>query len=119
MRLQPEILNRLKQTDKTKEAVLAFDRFLSGLPAGVQLFSLFEANPQLIDLLVDIVGTSDHLAEYLARNAKVFDAVISGSFWDSWPGSETLIKDLSKLLQMALDYEKSIREAEKQIENIS
>lgn len=105
MRLQPEILKRLKQTDKTKEAVLAFDRFLSGLPTGVQLFSLFEANPQLIDLLVDIVGTSDHLAEYLARNAQVFDAVIGGSFWDAWPGSETLTQDLSKLLQTTEDYE--------------
>ena len=33
---------------------MQFDAFLRGLPAGVQLFSLFEANPSLVDLIVDI-----------------------------------------------------------------
>ena len=57
-RLQPEILRRLRAAEKPQEAVLAFDGFLSGLPAGVQLFALFEAYPKLIDLLIDIVVIS-------------------------------------------------------------
>src|SRR6056297_1228022 len=61
-RLKPVILARLSRTAQPEEALLAFDGFLAGLPAGVQVFSLFEANPQLIDLLVDIVGTSPKLA---------------------------------------------------------
>ena len=51
------------------------------------MFSLFEANPQLIDLLVDIVGTAPVLAQYLSRNAGVFDAVIAGDFFADWPGA--------------------------------
>ncbi|MFO7757388.1 MAG: glutamine-synthetase adenylyltransferase, partial [Roseovarius sp.] len=47
-RLRPDILNRLARTAQPDEALLAFDGFLAGLPAGVQVFSLFEANPQLI-----------------------------------------------------------------------
>ncbi|MBY6114327.1 glutamine-synthetase adenylyltransferase [Mameliella alba] len=104
-RLQPEILRRLSETDRPDEALMAFDSFLAGLPAGVQLFSLFEANHQLIDLLVDIVGTSPDLARYLSRNASVFDAVIAGDFFSAWPGADALRLSLMDQLERAGDYE--------------
>ncbi len=107
-RLRPEILRRLGQTDRPEEALKAFDNFLAGLPAGVQLFSLFEANHQLIDLLVDIVGTSPDLARYLSRNASVFDAVIAGDFFSDWPGADALRAALVKQLQDAGDYERKL-----------
>ena len=44
----------LAATADPDAAFIAFDGFLAGLPAGVQLFSLMEANPTLLDLLVDI-----------------------------------------------------------------
>ncbi|MCV2889195.1 [protein-PII] uridylyltransferase family protein [Ruegeria aquimaris] len=104
-RLKPELLARLAKTAKPDEALLALDGFLAGLPAGVQLFSLFEANPQLIELLIDIVGTSNMLASYLSRNSGVFDAVIGGSFFDRWPGLEALKAELSEKLAAEPDYE--------------
>ena len=84
---------------------MALDGFLAGLPAGVQLFSLFEANPQLIELLTDIVGTSHALASHLSRNASVFDAVIGGSFFADWPGQEALQAELTQALSEETDYE--------------
>ncbi len=107
-RLRPEILRRLSETAKPEEALVAFDGFLAGLPAGVQLFSLFEANPQLIDLLIDIVGTSPDLARYLARNASVFDAVIGGGFFAPWPGAAVLRADLAEQLAQEQDYERQL-----------
>ncbi|MES0824084.1 glutamine-synthetase adenylyltransferase [Ruegeria sp. SCP11] len=104
-RLKPELLSRLSKTAKPDEALLALDGFLSGLPAGVQLFSLFEANPHLIDLLVDIVGTSHALAAHLSRNASVFDAVIGGSFFTDWPGRVALQTELEQALGQEADYE--------------
>lgn len=104
-RLRPEILRRLSETARPEEALSAFDNFLRGLPAGVQVFSLFEANPQLIDLLVDITGTSPDLARYLSRNASVFDAVIVGDFFSPWPGADSLHTDLVAQLEQAGDYE--------------
>ncbi|MCV6585715.1 MAG: glutamine-synthetase adenylyltransferase [Marinibacterium sp.] len=104
-RLRPELLRRLAHTARPDEALLALDGFLAGLPAGVQLFSLFEANPSLIDLLVDIAGTSPHLAQYLSRNAGVFDAVIAGSFFSDWPGEAALRAELTALLGAEPDYE--------------
>ncbi len=104
-RLKPELLSRLAKTAQPDEALLALDGFLAGLPAGVQLFSLFEANPHLIDLLIDIVGTSHALASHLSRNASVFDAVIGGSFFSDWPGLEVLQAELVEALAQETDYE--------------
>ncbi|MFV1498182.1 bifunctional [glutamine synthetase] adenylyltransferase/[glutamine synthetase]-adenylyl-L-tyrosine phosphorylase [Phaeobacter sp. JH20_02] len=104
-RLKPELLARLSRTAQPAEALVALDGFLAGLPAGVQLFSLFEANPQLIDLLIDIVGTSGTLASYLSRNSGVFDAVIGGSFFSDWPKREGLCQSLAAVLAQEEDYE--------------
>ncbi|MHA6323457.1 [protein-PII] uridylyltransferase family protein [Roseivivax sp. CAU 1753] len=107
-RLKPDILKRLQKAARPQEALVAFDGFLEGLPAGVQLFSLFEANPQLIDLLVDIVATSPDLARYLSRNAQVFDAVIGGDFFADWPGLDALRAALAELLAREDDYERRL-----------
>ena len=107
-RLRPDILSRLERTAHPHEALLAFDGFLAGLPAGVQVFSLFEANPQLIDLLVDITGTAPALAAHLSRNAGVFDAVIAGDFFEPWPGRAALELELCTKLQGESDYERKL-----------
>ncbi|GHE00476.1 glutamate-ammonia ligase adenylyltransferase [Defluviimonas sp. 20V17] len=104
-RLRPVILQRLTQAANTAEALRAFDGFLAGLPAGVQLFSLFEANPSLIDLIVDICATAPQLAMYLSRNAGVLDAVLGGGFFAPWPGGAALRAELSERLATAADYE--------------
>ncbi|WP_299350640.1 glutamine-synthetase adenylyltransferase [uncultured Shimia sp.] len=102
-RLKPEILNRLAETAHPNQALLALDGFLAGLPAGVQLFALLEANQQLIDLLVDIVGTAPALARHLSRNSGVFDAVIGGSFFKAWPSEQGLREELADVLISAGD----------------
>ncbi|MEM7317915.1 MAG: glutamine-synthetase adenylyltransferase, partial [Pseudomonadota bacterium] len=104
-RLKPDLLSRLSRTAKPDEALVALDGFLAGLPAGVQLFSLFEANPQLVDLLIDIVGTSHALASHLAQNSSVFDAVIGGAFFEDWPEVATLATELRAQLESEADYE--------------
>jgi len=110
-RLEPEILRRLQAAANPDEALSQFDRFLVGLPAGVQVFSLFEANPTLIDLLVDIVATAPELGRYLARNAAVFDAVIGGGFFAAWPGTAALSAELAALLADIDDYERRLDRA--------
>lgn len=107
-RLKPELLRRLKTASKPQEALIAFDGFLTGLPTGVQLFAMFEAFPKLIDVLIDIVASSPSLAQYLSRNAQVFDAVIGGSFWNDWPGKKALCLDLSNRLEALSDYEEKL-----------
>ena len=105
-RLRPELERRLAKAARPAEALSALEGFLAGLPAGVQLLSLFEANPHLIDLVLDTVSTSPALAEHLSRNAQVLDAVIGGGFFEDWPGQAGLERSLSKALDArAADYE--------------
>ncbi|MCA0272641.1 MAG: glutamine-synthetase adenylyltransferase [Proteobacteria bacterium] len=104
-RVQPEILSRLNRAANPEEALRQFDGFLAGLPAGVQLFSLFDANPQLIDLIVDICSTAPGLAAYLSRNSAVLDAVIGGGFFADWPGQAGLAQLLARHLEAVPDYE--------------
>ena len=107
-RLKTDILKKLRFSDKSGEALISFDQFLEGLPTGVQLFSLFEANPDLVDLLVDIISSSPNLANHLAKNPQVFDAVIGSDFWSAWPGIDILADDLNLLLDLETDYEKKL-----------
>ena len=107
-RLRPELLRRLAALDRPEEALTHLDGFLAGLPAGVQLFALFEANPHLIDLFLDIASTAPGLAAHLSRNAQVFDAVIGGDFFSSWPGRDALEADLAARLAPIDDYERRL-----------
>jgi glutamate-ammonia-ligase adenylyltransferase len=86
-RLRPDLLDALARAARPEEALAAFDDFLRGLPAGVQILSLFEANPVLVSLISDICAVAPELARYLARNAGVFDAVIAGDFLEPLPAS--------------------------------
>ncbi|MFK7875422.1 MAG: glutamine-synthetase adenylyltransferase [Paracoccaceae bacterium] len=105
-RLRGELDSRLRAATRPDEALSAFEGFLSGLPAGVQVLSLFEANPSLIDLVLDVITTSPALAEYLSRHAHVLDAVIGGGFFAPWPGADALEQDLcTQLDPIAPDYE--------------
>ncbi len=58
----PALLRALSRTANPDAAFDRFDRFLTGLPAGVQLFSMLYSNPHLLDLLAGICGTAPRLA---------------------------------------------------------
>lgn len=102
-RLLPDLLARFDKAANPDDALTRFERFLGRLPAGVQVFSLFEANPQLIDLMVDIASTSAPLADYLSCNPQVLDAVIDGAFFAPWPGCDVLVDDLSEVMAAESD----------------
>ncbi|MEJ6402272.1 glutamine-synthetase adenylyltransferase [Yoonia sp. 2307UL14-13] len=110
-RLTPQILEALQEAARPEEALTQFDQFLAGLPAGVQLFSLFEANPQLTQLIVDIAATAPALSRYLSRNSGVLDAVLGGAFFSDWPGVNGLARSLDAALAEATDYEAQLTAA--------
>ncbi|MEM8789883.1 MAG: bifunctional [glutamine synthetase] adenylyltransferase/[glutamine synthetase]-adenylyl-L-tyrosine phosphorylase [Pseudomonadota bacterium] len=105
-RLAPQMATRLAAGADPDRALDAFDRFLRGLPAGVQAFALFDANPNILDLLADICATAPRLAGYLGRHPRVFDAVLSPGFFDPLPAASDLTAALAgQLARAAGDYE--------------
>jgi [glutamine synthetase] adenylyltransferase / [glutamine synthetase]-adenylyl-L-tyrosine phosphorylase len=110
-RLEPELLRRMSKAHDADEALRSLDAFLSRLPAGIQVFSLMEANPPLLDLLVDICGTTPSLARYLGDHAGVLDAVISPDFFKPLRGAKALTESLGAALSAADDYETALNRA--------
>jgi glutamate-ammonia-ligase adenylyltransferase len=104
-RLRPALFERLGRAEDPQGALVALDGFLARLPAGVQLFSLFAANPALVDLIVDIAATAPALARHLAGHAEVLDAVIAGHFFADWPGEARLSQELGQRLAAADGHE--------------
>ena len=101
----PAILAAFGRTPHPDAALMHFDEFLSGLPAGVQLFSLFHAHPELLDLVAEIMGTAPSLAEALQRSPTLLDAVLGKAFFEPLPGRAGLAEDLEETLARARDYE--------------
>ena len=107
-RLRPELTKRLAAANRPRETLLQLDAFVRNLPAGVQLFAMFSANPQLLDLLIDICATAPSLATYLSRNTAVFDAVLTGRFFAPLQGADALAAELRDLLAEIDDYEDAL-----------
>lgn len=97
--LMPGLLGAFSKTLNPDAALLGFNEFLAGLPAGVQLFSLFHSNPALLELLAEIMGSAPRLAETLRRHPILFDAVLGSDFFDALPDAEQLAAEVAQTLQ--------------------
>ncbi len=98
-KLTPQILKALAATADPDAAFVQFDRFLSNLPSGVQLFSLFLARPEFLNLLAKIVGTAPRLATHLAHNPATLDALLDADFLGRLPDRAQLDAHLQRELQ--------------------
>lgn len=88
--VQPRLLECLSHTADPDGALVAFDRFLATLPAGIQLFSLLGQHPKLLELMSNIMGSAPRLASILSRRSRLLDAVIDPQTF----GPEALTRDL-------------------------
>jgi len=88
--VQPLLVKALSDTVDPDRALTSFDRFLAELPAGVQLFSLLCANPALLRLLADIMGTAPRLSRILSRRRRLLDAVLDPGTLGALPTAEEL-----------------------------
>ena len=86
-RLQPVILNKLAEARAPDDGFIRFDQFLTALPAGVQIFSLFQSNPHVLNLLIDIINSAPRLAALLSGNARLVDALVPGHMPQELPVS--------------------------------
>ena len=106
--LVPTVLAALAATPAPDDAFVRFDRFLSQLPAGVQLFAMFHSNPQLLALVAEIMGAAPRLAEHLSRTPTVLDGVLTADFFGAPPSPEDLAADLERQLGTAPDTEATL-----------
>jgi len=106
--MMPQLLGRLSETASPDAAFMKFNEFLSHLPAGVQLFSLFSMNPQLLGLIADIMGSAPTLAENLSKSPQLLDAVLYADFYGALPTTAQMTGQCNEMLHTAQDFETTI-----------
>jgi glutamate-ammonia-ligase adenylyltransferase len=103
--LAPMLLDELSRAENPDGAFVALDRFLSGLSGGVRLISLLRQNPDFVALFTLILGTAPRLADILAHQPQVMDALIDPAFFGVLPDAAKLDAQLSATLGQSDAYE--------------
>ena len=109
--MQPILIEALAKTANPDLAFIGFDRFLSELPSGVQLFSLLKQNPSLIQLIAQIMGSAPRLARILGKRRRVLDAVLAPGFFGNLPNREELAAIVAGELAEARDVQDALDRA--------
>lgn len=105
--LMPVLLQTFSDTANPDDALQQFDNFLAGLPSGVQIFSLLQVHPALLELLAEILGSAPRLADWLTRKPVLLDSVLGEDFYEP---AEALGRDedLDRALALAGDYQDTL-----------
>lgn len=81
-RLAPRLLDAAQATGAPEAAFNRFADFFGGLSSGVQVQSLFLAQPKLLELVVQVMAFAPQLAQTLARRPAALDALLDPAFFD-------------------------------------
>lgn len=100
--LTPDLLHIFVSSINPDKAFVKFDDFLTKLPSGIQLFSLFAANRNLLELIATIMGSYPYLADILSRKPRLLEYVLSTEFLEPILNME---EELDKELQNYTDYQ--------------
>tara|TARA_B100000315_G_scaffold255655_1_gene299587 strand:- start:2163 stop:5126 length:2964 start_codon:yes stop_codon:yes gene_type:complete len=106
--LVPVILKAFGETPEPDIAFRKFDDFLSVLPAGIQLFSMFHAHPSLLNLVAEVMGSAPRLAEHLGRNPGVLDSVLEEDFFERLPDADRMDEELGLALKRSENIEDAL-----------
>ena len=74
--LLPRMLAALARQPQPDAVFNRFDAFLARQPAGVQLLSLFQRNPGLLDRVAAVLGAAPSLANHLASHPAALDGLL-------------------------------------------
>ncbi len=106
--LMPILLTAFSRTANPDAAFDRFNEFLSKLPAGVQIFSLFYSNPNLLDLIAEIMGGYPYIASNLSRAPVLLDYVLIPEFYDRLPKGKALKANLREAVAQGKDMEDAL-----------
>jgi [glutamine synthetase] adenylyltransferase / [glutamine synthetase]-adenylyl-L-tyrosine phosphorylase len=107
----PSLLDAFGRSAEPDLALATFDKVIAEMPAGLQLFSLLAANPSLLRLIADIMGTAPRLARILGRRPRLLDAVLDPGFFGAAPTPAKLKELVAAALAEAGDYQEALDRA--------
>ena len=109
----PGLLTALARQAQPDAAFMRWDSFLARLPAGVQLLSLFQRNPALLNRVAAVLGAAPLLADYLARTPAALEGLLDPAAEPDYPrmlrarlGDARVLEDAISIIRV------TVREAE-------
>ncbi len=107
----PALLDALGRTGDPGLALSTFDKFLSEVPTALQLFAMLRANPQLLQLVAQIMGSAPRLAQLLTRRRRILDAVLDPGYLGDRPSNDELRRLIRSDISEAGAYEDRLNRA--------
>jgi len=103
--LAPLLIDQFAHSDNPDAALAAFDRFLGNLHGGARLLLLLRENLDLMPLVALLLGTAPRLADTLALNPQVIDALLDPHFFGAHPDAAKLASRFEAAMGEAASYE--------------
>jgi len=100
--LMPALLAALARQQDPDAAFARFDSFLNRLPAGVQILSLLQRNPALLDKVAAVFGAAPLLADHLATHPAAIEGLLTGEAPALDTGLDAALADC-RYLEEAMD----------------
>ena len=107
----PALLEALGHTGDPDLALSTFDNFLSEVPTALQLFAMLRANPNLLQLIAQIMGSAPRLARVLTRRRRIMDAILDRGHLGEKPTDENLRRHIRQEIMGAGGYEDQLNRA--------
>ncbi len=108
MGLAPLLLNAMSGTGDPDLAIRRFDRLLSRLPTGLQVFSLLQNNLPIMDTLAELLVSAPALANLMEERPALFDALIEAPEDPLADGQPPLMSDLARFVGGETDPEEVV-----------
>jgi len=96
--LVPVLIEQIARTANPNGTLILFDDFLANLHGAGRLLPLLRQNPELISLIILVLGIAPRLGDILARHPQVMDALIDPSFFGALPDAAELSRRLAAAL---------------------
>lgn len=103
--LVPVILEELSKTAHPQNAFIQFDRFISLIPYGFQLFSLLYHNPEILTSLARLLGAGPDLSEWLGHNPNLLENLLNPHFLKLLKIDQ---RKLAENVSLSSDYEEAL-----------
>ena len=90
----PALLAALGRQANPDAAFARLDAMLARQPAGVQLMSMFQRNPALLDRIAAVLGAAPSLADHLASNPAALEGLLAPPALNDLPPAASLARRL-------------------------
>lgn len=108
----PALMSAIGAAHQPDSVLGKFDRLIGGMPSAINFFNLLSARPQLLKLLVAVLGHAPTLADALAVRPGLIEGLIDASVFNAMPSPDALaaamaagpVDDVAGNLERQLDH---------------